>query len=260
MTEEPIPVADSPRQLLSATRELTRRVRRAQRGTWFPLLLLGLVVLAATPFYRIGPHSQAVCGPVTATRGPAGAAGRACFIAVGWPAFGYWIVALVLAYVAIAGFYVLRARRRGGAARIRPYVLAGLAGVLVDAALWPWQEHLGQAYIRSHDQAALLAVHGLSPLPAIGIVAESSCRFLAPLSFPETLVLAWAERSRALLAFAAGYLAAALLPGLYSITRLLAEHGWAVPREWHFLPGLWLAGGVLLLGGGAFAVAERARR
>ncbi len=245
MTEEPIPVADSPRQLLSATRELTRRVRRAQRGTWFPLLLLGLVALAATPFYRIGPRSQAVCGPVTATRGPAGAAGRACFIAVGWPAFGYWIVALVLAYVAIAGFYVLRARRRGVGARIRPYVLAGLAGVLVDAALWPWQEHLGQAYIRSHDQAALLAVHGLSPLPAIGIAL---------------LVLAWAERSRALLAFAAGYLAAALLPGLYSTTRLLAEHGWAVPREWHFLPGLWLAGGVLLLGGGAFAVAERARR
>jgi hypothetical protein len=32
------------RQLLTATDELTRRVRKAQRGAWFPLVLLGLVV------------------------------------------------------------------------------------------------------------------------------------------------------------------------------------------------------------------------
>ena len=37
-----------------------------------------------------------------------------------------------------------------------------------------------------------------------------------------------------------------------------ARRGGAQP--WHSLPGLWLAGGVLLLGGGAFAVAERLRK
>jgi hypothetical protein len=33
-----------------------------------------------------------------------------------------------------------------------------------------------------------------------------------------------------------------------------------VPRQWIFLPGLWLAGAVLLLGGAGFAVAERLRK
>jgi len=51
----------------------------------------------------------------------------------------------------------------------------------------------------------------------------------------------------------------ALLPDLYGVSRLLAEHGWVVARQWLFLPGLWLAGGMLLLGGAAFAVAERLR-
>jgi hypothetical protein len=241
MTNEPAP---TPRQLLSTTHELTRRVRKAQRGTWFPLVLLGLVVVAATPFYHLGSHPDATCGPVTVT-GPHGAVGKTCFIALGWPAFIYWTVALVLAYVVIAGFYVLRARRRGVGARILPYVVAGIAALILDAALWPAQQHLAKAYLQSHSQAAILVVHGLNPLLAIGLAL---------------LVLAWVERNWALLAFAAVFLAAALLPDLYSIDRLLADHGSVVARQWIFLPGLWLAGGVLLLGGAAFAIAERLRK
>ena len=244
MTNEQAPLADTPQQLLSSAQDLTRRVRRARRGTWFPLVLLGLVVIAATPFYRIGSHPSITCGPVTAAPGPGGAVQKVCLIALGWPVFIYWAVALVLAYAVITGFYLLRARRRGVGARILPYVLAGIAGLVLDAALWPVQQHLDKAYLRSHSQAALLAGHGLDPLLAIGLAL---------------LVLAWVERNWALLVFAAGYLAAALLPSLYSITRLLAQLGWTVDRQWHFLPGLWLAGGVLLLGGAAFAVAERLR-
>lgn len=246
MTEQG-PIADTPRQMLSTAQELTRRVRKAQRGTWFPLVLLGLVVVAAAPFYRVGSHPQVTCGPVTVTHGAGGAAGvaKTCFIAFGWPAFIYWTVALLLAYIVIAGFYVLRARRRGVGARIRPYVIAGVAGLILDAALWPVQQALGQAYVHSHNQADILVVHGLNPLLAIGLAL---------------FVLAWVERSWALLAFAVGYLAAALAPSLYSITRLLEDHGWVVSRQWHFLPGLWLAGGVLLLGGAGFAVAERLRK
>jgi hypothetical protein len=243
MTDKQVPTADGPRQLLSTTRELTRRVRKAQRGTWFPLVLLGLVVAAATPFYRIGAHPRVTCGPVTVSGG--GGVARTCFVAFGWPAFAYWIAALVLAYAVIAGFYLVRARRRGVGARILPYVMAGIAAVVLYAALWAVQQHLVKAYLQSRNQTAMLAVHGLNPLLAIGMAL---------------FVLAWTERSWALLVFAAGYLAAALLPNLYSITRLLAEHGWMVSRQWHFLPGLWLAGGVLLLGGAAFAVAERLRK
>lgn len=244
MTHGSVPIGDSPRQLLATTQELTQRVRRAQRGTWFPLVLLGLVVAGATPFYRLGAPAHIACGPATLVPGSGGGYRRTCFVAVGWPAFIYWTVALILAYVLIAGFYVLRARRRGVGARIRPYVVAGIAAVVLDAALYPVQQHLGRAYINSPSQTADLAVHGLNPLLAIGLAL---------------FVLAWAERSRALLAFAVAYLAAALLPGLTSITGLLARHGVAVPRQWHFLPGLWLAAAVLLAGGVAFAIAGRRR-
>jgi hypothetical protein len=242
MTEEP--VADTPGQLLTTARDLTRRVRQAQRGTWFPLVLLGLVVLGASPFYRLGPPARLACGPPTLVPGSGGGYRRYCFATLGWSAFIYWTVALVLAYVVIAGFYVLRARSHGVGARIRPYVVAGIAAVVLDAALWPVQQALGKSYVNAPSQTAQLAVHGLNPLIAIGLAL---------------FVLAWVERSWALLVFAAVYLAAALLPGLYSVTRLLTEHGVVVSRQWHFLPGLWLAAAVLLLGGAAFAAAERIR-
>jgi hypothetical protein len=245
MTEGPEPAVDSPRQLLSAAHELIWHVRRAQRGAWFPLVLLGLVVLAATPVYRFGSHGHVSCGPVTVTHGPGvlGGVSRTCFIAYGWPAFVYWLVALVLAYVVIAGFYVRQARRRGVGTRIRPYVIAGVAALVVVAAFWPVQQHLG------HVQSGYpfdLAVHGLNPLLAIGVAL---------------FVLAWAERNWALLVFAAGYLAVTLLASFSDFPRkLLEEHGWVVTTRTIFLPGLWLAGAALLLGGAGFAIAERLRK
>ena len=148
------------------------------------------------------------------------------------------MVTLPLAYAVIAGFYVFLARRRGVGSRILPYVIAGFAGLVIVGACWPLQRSLQASY------PVALVVHGLNPLFAIGVAL---------------LVLAWVERNWALLVFAAGYLAVALLPDFYGGSRLLAEHGWAVPRQWLFLPGLWLAAGVLLLGGAAFALAERLR-
>jgi hypothetical protein len=244
MTEDSAPVTETPQQLLSTTRELAGRVRRAQRGSWFPLLLLGLVVVGAAPFYRVGPHPDAICAAVTSqgTGGvPAGPGQRAvkCFIAFGWPAFIYWVIALAGAYVLIAGFYMLRARRRGVGTRIRPYVIAGIAGVLLVALLW-----LVQRYLASQSRfPSALVVHGLNPMLTIGLAL---------------FALAWAERSLALLAFAAANLAA-VLTNFYDIDGLLREHGWAVPLQWTFVPRLWFAGGVLLLAGAAFAVAGRLR-
>ena len=162
-----------------------------------------------------------------------------CFVVFGWPAFFYWVAAGAGAYVVIAGFYVVRARRRGVGARAGPYVVAGLAGVALVAVLWLAQRSLGGG---SRYPSALV-VHGLNPLLGIGLAL---------------FVLARAERSRALLVFAAANLAA-LLAGCYNVGGLLREHGWAVPVAWTFIPRLWAAAAVLLLAGAAFAAAGRGR-
>src|ERR1022692_3623648 len=89
-----------------------------------------------------------------------------------------------------------------------------------------------------------LVVHGLNPLLAIGLAL---------------FALAWAERSWALLVFAAANLAA-VLANFYDIDGLLRNHGWAVALPWTFVPRLWTAGAaLLLLAGAAFAIAGRLR-
>jgi hypothetical protein len=239
MTNDPGP-ADSPRQLLLTTRKLTQQVRQAQRATWFPLVLLGLVVIAAAPFYRLTPGVDVTCGPIRATAH--GGLTKTCVASIGWAAFTYWAVTLVLAYALIAGFYLLRARRRGVGTRIVPYALAGVAGLaLVVLSVWPVQRVLGQLH---SDSPASLVVHGLNPLVAIGLAL---------------FVLVWAERNWALLVFAAGYLTVAIVTTFTSLTRLLRDLGWVVAPHWVLLPRLWLAGAVLLLGGACFAIAERVR-
>ena len=50
-TESAYPGAD-PRRLLASTRELAQRVHRAQRATWFPLLVLAAVTFASIPVLR----------------------------------------------------------------------------------------------------------------------------------------------------------------------------------------------------------------
>jgi hypothetical protein len=45
-----------PYELLAAVRDLTRRVRVAQRGTWFPLLVFATITLVAIPVYRYAPY------------------------------------------------------------------------------------------------------------------------------------------------------------------------------------------------------------
>src|SRR5215813_12172046 len=119
---------DDPRQLLSGTRELARQVRKTQRATWFPLLVLAAVTFAAIPF-RYSPHSVGTC----VATGP----GRVCTV---YPdaLLVYWPAALVLAYAAIAAFYIRRSRARGVGTRVRPYVIAGIiiAVALTRVALW----------------------------------------------------------------------------------------------------------------------------
>ncbi len=223
---------DDPHRLLASTRELARGVHRAQRATWFPLLVLAAVTFASIPV-RYG-HYTLTCEAVPP-------AGRVCSV-YSTAAFVYWPIALVLAYVAIAAFYIHRSRARGVGTRVRPYVTAGIiiAVVVTGASLWAVHHPPGGGFV-------ILWLHGpqslgwffrlASPYGAIGLAL---------------LVLAWAERNRALLVFTLGYLVIVLVPITF---------GWVVPLSpWSFLPRLVIAGSVLLLGGIGFALAQRPAR
>ncbi|WP_433523282.1 hypothetical protein ACQPZ2_41055 [Nocardia pseudovaccinii] len=234
MTDHAADSVDTARQALSATRQLTRRVRLAQRSTWFPLVLLGLVVLASAPFYRLGRH-VVTCDPALGARGGVEIIHRGtCVQVVGWPVGVYWIVAFVLAYAAIAVVYVYRARSRGVGARILPYVGSGIAAGLVFGIASAWAQQLDlQGYFPTGPVAV-----GMVPLLSIGLAL---------------FVLARVERNWPLLAFAIGYLVVALLACGMGRRRL----GLNLDPTWSFLPGLVVTGGVLLLGGMGFALAER---
>ena len=142
----------------------------------------------------------------------------------------YWPVALVLAYAAIAAFYIRRSRARGVGTRVRPYVVAGiiLAIAMTGSLLWTLY----------HPPAFALA--GPGPLAAL-----RSYSFAIGLAL---VVLAWAERNTALLALAGGYLAAVLV-AVTSASGHLGRLGFPVQ--------LVTAGSVLLAGGIGFLLAQR---
>jgi hypothetical protein len=224
-------------QVLSATDQLTRRVRQAQRGTWFPLVLLGLVVVASAPFYRLGRHTV-TCDPALGARGGVEIIDKgACVQVTSWPSGVYWILAFVAAYAAIAAFYMFRARSRGVGSRVLPYVGSGIAVGLVFGVVSALAQQLD---LYGYSPGGPVAV-GMVPLVAIALAL---------------FVLARMERSWAVLAFAVGYLVVALLANGGGVGR---GSGSGLPATWGFLPNLLIAGGVLLLGGAGFALAERRR-
>jgi hypothetical protein len=233
MTDASVPPG-TPHELLSATRELTRRVRTTQRGTGFPLLVLGVVTLLAAPFERYG-HVVRTCE----ANHPAGS--NVCSL---YPSllFVYWPIALTLAYVAIAGMSIRRSLQRGVGTRVKPYVIAGVVLALALTAITLWiahnptahQEFLGGRRVGS-TQLSTYLLRLVSPQAAIGLAL---------------LVLARIERNWTLLAFALGYLV--IIVGAVNF-------GWVITRSshWMFLPHLIITGGVLIVGGIYFLVAER---
>jgi len=233
MTDDSVSAAQVPRELLTSVRDLTRQVRIAQRGTWFPLLVLAVITLGSIPLARYGPPHLVACATAT---GPGGQVATVCGVVRPWTAV-YWPVALVLAYAAIATFYVRRARRRGVGTRIRPYVVAGIVvAVLVSAgSLW-------QAY---HPT---ISRQGITPLVEIGYRAQG-----APMAVGAALVvLAWVERNRLLAWFSLAYLLVVLVPADILPRR---QHG----TFGHYVPGdspqhLLVVGGLLLAGSAGFAL------
>jgi hypothetical protein len=227
MTTNPAYPGDDPHRLLSSARELAQRVRRAQRATWFPLLVFAAATFVAIPVSRYGGHHPGTCAAVPG--------GRICTI-YSTASFVYWPIALVLAYAAIAAFYIRRSRARGVGTRVRPYVIAGIIVAALATGLSLWLVHSSP----TSQYGQLLGMSVLGRLISKGAVIGVAL-----------LVLAWAERNRALLLLTLGYLAIVLVP---------INFGWVLHSSWYFLPDLVIDGSVLLLGGIGFALAQRPSR
>jgi hypothetical protein len=234
MTHESVPQADTPHELLAAVRDLTRKVRVAQRGTWFPLLVFATITLVAIPVYRYAPYLDLFD---TCRSRP----GHTVCMEPNPTQLGYWTVALMLAYAVIAGFYVRQSRRRGVGTPIRPYVVVGIALAVLMAAV-----SIG------------LTLHPLLPIPAdpfstdpVEIEVRPAVWLTNALASPMVviglalLVLAWVERHWALLAYSLGYLAIVVITGSQFIHST---------SQWWFLPHLLVPAAVLLLGAAAFAL------
>jgi uncharacterized membrane protein len=212
---------DDPRQLLSGTRELTRQVRRTQRATWFPLLVLAAVTFAAIPL-RYSPHRLGTCAATASVR-----------VCTAYPPalLVYWPTALVLAYVVIAAFYIRRSQARGVGTRVRPYVVAGIILALAMTGSLVWTLY--------HPLAFTLGW----PWPVPGLHSYSFAIGLA------LVVLAWAERNGALLALALGYSAVVLVA--VTVGSVSGHGALGFPVQ------LVIPGSVLLLGGIGFLLAQR---
>jgi hypothetical protein len=227
MTDQPGVSWGNPGYLLSGARGLVRHVRLAQRGGWFPLLLLAAVTIGAFPVDRYGHYSHSCAASLSG-------AGQVCtrYSAL---SLWYWPAGLVLAYMVGGWFYVRRSRHRGVGTPTRPYVVAGAAFALLVAGVSVWA-------------AGHPAVHA-PPLVGLGyrLVSPAAAAGLA------LLLLARLERSWTLAAVTLTYLVVVLVP---------VDFGWVVarPSPWSFLPHLVIDAGVLLVGAAVVGIAQRASR
>jgi hypothetical protein len=247
MTEASVPSPDSPHEVLASLGDLTRRVRAAQRGTWFPLLVFGVVTLGGILADRLTFSVQAT--PCLPGRGTPPVAIASCTLTRQGTPF-YWVTGCLLGYAAIAFFYVRRSRSRGVGTPVRPYVLAGIGIAALFTATDFWSTRHGMPH-----PGARFEFWGLHLDPDAGLTQLLE-RLTGPAAFVgiPLLVLAWVERSRALLLFALAYLALELAP---------IGTGWAgIPATspWSSLPRLLVPAVFLLLGALAFALAQLPRQ
>ncbi|MGW2419408.1 hypothetical protein ACWC0C_09140 [Streptomyces sp. NPDC001709] len=244
MTDASVPSPDTPHEVLASLGDLTRRVRAAQRGTWFPLLLLGVLTLGGILVSRFTFKVETVSCP-------AGAAvtGGGCTLITQGSAL-YWPLGLALAYAATAFFYIRRSRNRGVGTPVRPYILTGIALLGVVAATSFWSTRHGIP--RPGEPLDFWGLH-LDPSSEMTRFIEQLVGNATAVGLP-LLVLSWVERSRLLLLLTAVYLAIELVP---------PSTGWSgipVTSPWFFLPRYAVPGVLLLLGALGFGLVELPRR
>lgn len=216
-----------------------RAAARSDRQAWpLALVVMGLAVVGATPFYVFGsPRRFSLT--VSETLGPLADIGAPNAPLGQWAGI-YWVVALVVALLLIAAHYRRAAARRGIAGPLWPVVTTGLVLVVALVALTPRILYLLDLRpVAPLSDAALSAAEvlyfrGLTPLLVIALVI---------------VVLAWTERSLQLAIIAAVYLALALVANLYDLANIGFRADVMFPGRYDALPNLLLPGVVLLLTG-----------
>jgi hypothetical protein len=218
----------------------------AREGSWFVLLVCGLIVMFAIIFYRYpglsatspGCHAQTygfTCSGSVVPRGIFGA-GLGSPIPLNsanvspW-ATTYWVISIFVGILVTVAFYWPRSRALGAPSRTWPLVALGTGAAVLFVA--------GRGWLTSEAPANLL-VRGMQALLVIAL---------------GLIVLAIIERSWSFALFVAGFLGLALLSCLYDVSNLFERldlgRSWsgnneAVPNL--IVPGLYLvAGGLALL-------------
>ncbi|MEN3357928.1 MAG: hypothetical protein V7637_1910 [Mycobacteriales bacterium] len=229
----------SPAELLEEMTALRRRARADRHGFWFPLVLFGVLMLAAAPLYiahEVPAESVAAGGDVADSRNLY--AFQLNLVRAG----RYWLAALIIGGLLTVWWYRRRGRRIGpqsaGAVAVVTAALAVAAAAIVGITglrwiiVWPFD--------RGYSVTLVIAV---------GLIG-----------------LALVERSAGLTVITVLYTGAAVLANTYNVENVLFDLGWdpfiAHPDQARFtpLPNLLLPALVLLLAGAATGLPTLARR
>lgn len=240
-----------PTAVLAYADQLRRRTRVARDGSWFSLIVFGIVVLVATFFYRspgLSAHSPGChsatngfyCTVRFVSEGPFGAG-------LGTPSVSqnvspwattYWTISIFVAICAIVAFYRVRARASGVSGRIWPFACVGTAALALAVASRGWV---------TIDIPGDFWIRGMQALLVIAVVLG---------------VLAAIERRWSFSLFVVGFFGLALLSTLYNVSNLFSRLG--MGANWNGrdqgLPNLILPGLYLIVGGVVFWLVGRRTR
>jgi hypothetical protein len=222
----------APASLLSDLGRLRKQARSARHAYWLPLLLFGLVIGASSPFYLVTQPSQS--DPVIWTESGTLAALSGMFDENPAAQAIYWLLTIGAGLYVTWLWYRRHGRRVGLMTPARGFVIAGvIVGVLV------------------------IVLPAMQLLPG-DLVVRGTLPFLI---IAATLwVLAWAERSRALLLVAALFTGTALLASLYNVENIMYRLGWSTSVRFSTLPNILLPALVLLISGACAYVMQRRGR
>lgn len=220
---------DVPVSLLSDLGRLRKQARSIRHAYWLPLVLFGLVIGASSPFYLVTLPSPA--GGVIWTETGTLAAFNGMFDGNPTALAVYWLFTIGAGLYLTRLWYLRHGRQVGLMTPARGFVIAGVA------------------------VGALVIVLPMVALLPGDLVVRGTLPFLI---IAATLwVLAWAERSRALLLVAAIFTASALLASLYNVENILYRLGWSPSLRFSTLPDILLPALVLLISGACAYVVQR---